>query len=140
LQAEASGRFVAGTEEERRDVTDPALPYAFGLRWATQVSALTLRAGAFGEGGGAVAHAPIRGSYAVLWDFPVMSSHFDVGAELVADWARTSPFLVMPEVLFLTPISGRPIRFGLGLPFTLGAKGDDAAWGIAFRLVAEPGD
>jgi hypothetical protein len=92
------------------------------------------------RGGGSVAHAPVRGSYAALWDFPIARSHFDLGAELVADWARPSPFMLMPEALFLTPILGKPVRFGFGVPFTLGAKGDEGAWGFAFRIVAEPGD
>jgi hypothetical protein len=140
LQGEVSARFTSGPEDAGRDVTDAALPYAAGLRWATQLRPITLRAGAFGEGGGNFAHAPVRGSLAALWDIPVSLSHFDLGGEVVADWARTSPFMVMPEALFFTPIMGKPLRFGFGMPFTLGAKGDDGAWGFAFRIVAEPED
>jgi hypothetical protein len=137
LQAEGTARFDAGDDPNFADLSEPALPYTAGLRWATRVRAFTLRAAATGEGGGSFAHAPVRGSFVLLWDFPIATSYVDVGTEAIADWARTSPFVMVPEVLVLAPMFGRHVRFGLGAPLTLGAKGDDGAWGIAFRIVAE---
>lgn len=30
------------------------------------------------------------------------------------------------------------MRFGVGLPTTVGASGDDSSFGVAFRIVLEP--
>lgn len=138
LQAEASARTTFGDEPPLANLAESALPYRGGLRLATQGGPVTFRAGAFGEAGGGFAHAPVRLSTATLVNFIGAPNRFYIGAEAMADWARASPFLVVPEALFLTRLLGAPIRFGVGVPLTVGAKGNDGSYGCAFRFVIEP--
>jgi hypothetical protein len=138
LQAEASARFTLGDTATFADLTEPSLPYTLGVRWATQVGPMTLRAGAFGEAGDNYAHAPVRTSYAALWNFTGAPNRYYVGAEFIVDWARISPFMVIPETLFLTRFFGTPVRMGVGVPLTIGAQRDDRSIGFAFRFVLEP--
>jgi hypothetical protein len=139
LQAETSYRHAFGDEAILHDPTESALPFSSGLRMATQAGPFTIRAALFVEAGGASAHAPVRAGYAVLANFfGDGGARFYVGAEAVADWARERPFVVVPEALFLTRVFDKPMRFGLGVPTTVGARGEESSFGIAFRIVLEP--
>jgi hypothetical protein len=139
LQWEMSARYAAGDAASQGDPLEAALPYTFGVRWATEVGPLTLRAGLLGEAGGGFAHAPLRQSYGALLKCFDVPSRFYVGAELMEDWARASPVVVVPEAQFLARLLGEPIRAGFGVPATLGAK-EQAEVGVAFRVVVEPDD
>jgi len=130
--SDASGGFV--------DPTESALPYTFGLRSATRAGPFTLRAAAVGEAGGASAHVPVRASGAALGEVIALGTRFYLGAEAIADWARARPFLVVPEALLLRRIGRLPLRFGVGVPFTVGARGEQSSYGIAFRIVLEPSE
>jgi hypothetical protein len=139
LQAETSYRHAFGDEALLHDPTESALPFSSGLRMATQAGPFTIRAALFVEAGGASAHVPLRAGYAVLANFfGDGGARFYVGAEAIADWARERPFAVVPEALFLTRVLDKPMRFGLGVPTTVGARGEESSFGIAFRIVLEP--
>ncbi len=136
LQAEAAARWEGETAFP--NPVDSALPYTFGVRWATQLGPITLRAASMGEASGAWAHAPVRASTAALARLVGPPIRAYVGVEVIADWARQSPLLAVPQALLLFRAFGAPIRVGVGVPVTLGARVEDAAFGIAFRLVLEP--
>lgn len=140
LQAEIAGRYNGSATLALIDPTETVLPYSFGLRTATNLGPVDFRFNALGEAGGSSAHAPVKGSMAALYTMIGESVRGAIGAELIADWARTAPFLVAPEAQFLTRVFGKPVRFEVALPTTIGAKGNDATYGIAFRLVLEPNE
>jgi len=136
LQGEASARRgVEGASLE--SPLESALPYTFGLRWATAVGPFTLRSAVLGEAGDAARHAPLRQSEAVLLECFDHPARLYVGAELIQDWARQAPFALVPEVLLLSRMLGEPIRVGIGVPATLEAK-ERTEIGVAFRFVFEP--
>jgi len=137
FQWEASARAVNREAAALDDPLEATLPYTAGVRWATQAGPFTLRAGLIGEAGGSFAHAPIRQSYGALLQCFDLGSRLYLGAELVEDWARASPLLVVPEVLLLSRLLGAPVRLGIGVPSTLGAR-DRSEAGIAVRFVLEP--
>lgn len=138
LQSEVTARSARGDRAVQRDPLDPALPYTFGLRWANEIRPITLRYGLFGEAGDAVARAPFRQSFAVYLKC-FEPPRVDLGAEFIADWARPHPMLVAPELLLTANVFGQPMRAGVAVPMTLGAK-EDAEIGFAFRIVLEPED
>jgi hypothetical protein len=137
LQWEMSARYAAEKDSALGDPLEATLPYAFGVRWATEVGPLTLRSAVLGEAGGSFVHAPLRQSYAALLKCLDFSSLFYLGAELIDDWARTSPVVVVPEAELLTRLFGVPIRAAVGVPATVGAK-EGAELGVGFRFVVEP--
>ena len=56
----------------------------------------------------------------------------------MADWSRTSPFVLAPEAQAVARVLGHPVRFEVAIPFTLGARAADEAYGIALRFILEP--
>jgi hypothetical protein len=138
LQAEAAARWQAGGAPPEIDPTEPDQPYVAGVRAATVLGPMTLRAALLGEAGSDHAHA--RASWAALFGFVGSWGRLYLGAELLGDWARPSPFLVVPEVLVLAPVASRPIRLGIGAPLSLGPLRDNPVAGIAVRLVLEPNE
>jgi len=139
LQLEANARRSFGDAPAQTDPTEIALPYSAGIRGAAGLGPVVMRFGALAAAGGSYAHAPVHGSYAAILTLPSPEAmRFYVGGELLADWARRAPFVAIPELLLLTRVFEKPIRFGLGLPATLGARDEERALGLAFRLVLEP--
>jgi hypothetical protein len=139
LQLEAGARADDGVAVSFADPTEAAQPYWAGLREAAELGPIDLRAAAFGEGGGsASAHAPVRASGAALFTLVGASVRAAVGAEALADWSRGSPFAVAPEAQVVARPLGYPLRLEIAVPFTVGARGGDGAWGVAFRFVLEP--
>ena len=153
LQAEATGRYDAGSSEGVDFVTEAELPYTFGLRWATELGPLTLRGAAFGEAGGGYAHAPVRASTAVLFELSAPSgrrppsadlrsarsaNRVYLGGEAMADGARAAPLLLVPEALLLIHPFGPPVRIGVGLPIGVHPRQGDGSFGFALRVVFEP--
>jgi len=138
FQWEGAARF--GEEDgpgRLRNPLEPALPYTLGIRWATRAGPVTLRSGFMGEAGGQFVHAPVRQSYAALLECVDSPFRVYLAAELIEDWGRTAPVVLVPEVLVLTRLFGTAVRAGIGVPATLGA-GDESQAGIAFRIVLEP--
>lgn len=140
LQAEVAGRYGGTAALALIDPTESVLPYSFGLRTATNLGPIDFRFNALGEAGGSSAHAPVKGSAAALYTMIGEHVRGALGAELVADWARSSPFLAAPEGQFLVRVFGKPVRFEVAVPITVGAKGNDASYGVAFRFVIEPNE
>jgi len=140
LQFEAGGRFDNGSALALADPTEFAQPYWAGVREAMKLGPLDLRAAAFGEGGGTSAHAPVRATAAALYSVVGTSARGAFGAELLADWSRESPFVVAPEAQLVVHALGFPVRLEVAVPVTVGAKGNDAAYGLAFRFVLEPNE
>jgi hypothetical protein len=139
LQAEIGARYDDGLSLALADPTEYAQPVWAGLREAMKLGPLDLRAGAFAETGGNAVHAPVRASGAALYTIVGATTRGAIGAELLADWSRAAPFVLAPEVQFLTRIGGKPVRFEVAVPFTLGAK-ENSAYGLAFRFVLEPNE
>lgn len=139
LQWEMSARYGLGEGSSHPDALEAALPYTFGVRWASEVGPFTLRSGVLGEAGGGFVHAPLRQSYGVLLKCFDVPTRIYLGAELIEDWARTSPLLVVPEAQFLARVFGAPIRVAFGVPASLGAK-EQPEIGVGFRFVVEPSE
>lgn len=137
LQLEAAARRGVESAVTLQSPLDTALPYSFGVRWANAVGPFTLRSAFVGEAGDQSSHAPVRQSQALLLECIGAPVRFYLGAELVEDWARPAPFTFVPEVLLLSRILGQPIRAGIGMPATLGAR-ERGEIGVAFRFVFEP--
>lgn len=137
LQAEAGARYDDGLSLALADPTEFAQPLWAGLREAMKLGPFDLRAGWFGEAGRTAAHAPVKASAAALYTVVGTSSRGALGAEILADWSRAAPYVLAPEVEFLTRVAGAPVRFELAVPLTLDAK-ESSAYGLAFRFVLEP--
>src|ERR1041385_250115 len=90
LQWEVSGRYP---DDGVTDATESALPFDFGVRWATELGPFTFRSGAFLEAGAAFATLPFRQSYAALVKCLNSPVRVHLGAEFIEDWARSSPVL-----------------------------------------------
>jgi hypothetical protein len=105
---------------------EPALPVAFSLRGGIRRSWLTLR-GALGAGaGGHSAHVvPLRTEAAALIEVPFGFG----GVEGAADFARSSPWMVAPEIVFGTGA----LRLGAALPWEPGT----GRFGALLRLIVE---
>lgn len=139
LQGELGGRYN-GTDTRLLlvDPTEVALPYWAALRGAAKLGPLDMRSAVAGEAGGTAVHAPLRTSVAALYTILGETTRGALGTELWADWARRAPFVVAPQAEYLMRVFGKPVRFEVAVPITVGAKGDDASYGLAFRLVLEP--
>ena len=139
LQAELGGRYNGSdTALALVDPTEFALPYWAALRGAAKLGPLDMRSAVIGEAGGTAVHAPVRMSAAALYTIIGGATRGAFGAELWADWARQAPFVVAPQAQYLMRVFGKPMRFEVAVPITVGAKGDDASYGLAFRVVLEP--
>ena len=57
---------------------------------------------------------------------------------MIADWGRHAPFVLGPQVQYVARVAGKPMRFEMAVPFTVGAKGGEASYGLMFRFVIEP--
>ena len=137
LQAEVGGRYEGSSELAQLDPTEFVLPYWAGVRGATVVGPVNFRMSALAEAGGSFIHAPLSTGGAALLPFEG-TANAAVGVEVITDWARRYPVLLAPEVQFVTQALGRPVRLQVAFPVTLGAKGQDATYGISLRFVLEP--
>ena len=139
LQAEIGGRYN-GTDGALLllDPTEYSLPYWASLRGAAKLGPADARAAFSGQAGASAAHAPLRASAAVLYTILGETTRGAFGTELLADWGRKAPFVVAPQVQYLARVFGKPMRFEVAVPITVGARGADASYGVAFRFVLEP--
>jgi hypothetical protein len=135
LQPEAFARYEGSGAS--RELTDSALPYGVGVRFATEIGRLTLRSSLFAEAGGPAARAPIRQGGVFLVKCVDARVGVYLGGELIEDFARTTPTMVVPELLLLARVFDQPMRLGAGVPAVLGA-GSKHEIGVVFRLVFEP--
>jgi hypothetical protein len=126
-----------------RDVTlltDPgesSLPFTLDLRGAVRSGRWTLR-GSFGAAaGGTSAHAPFRGSFAVLTGFTSTERYGFWGVEADVDGTRQNPTVLALNLMpHLGPI-GLPVRFGIAIPWVVGVNGDRPSTGVFFRILIE---
>jgi hypothetical protein len=140
VQAEIGAHYESGLSLALVDPTDFAQPYWAGLREGMKFGPVDCRAAAFAQGGGTTAHAPIRGSGAALYSIIGTEVRAALGAEFIADWSNPSPFVAAPEAQILAPVLGRPVRFEIAVPLTVGASEADRGYGISVRIVLEPED
>jgi hypothetical protein len=138
LQAEVGARYETTLPLTLVDPTEFGQPYWAGLREATKLGPIELRTGAFGQAGATAVHAPVRASEAVLYSIIGATTRGAIGAEVLADWSRAAPFVLAPEAQLLARVFGHPIRFGAAVPFTLRARGNEGAYGVALKFIFEP--
>jgi hypothetical protein len=138
LQAEASGVYPAETSNYVQPGESP-LPFSFDLRSGFRRGFLTLRSSVGVAAGGTSAHAPLRGSAAVLVDLEPSGRFGFWGVEAEADGARPNPVVVALDLVpNLTP-AGLPFAVGFVLPYSVGADGHAPSYGFFVRLFIESG-
>lgn len=136
VQGETSARLPFDTTT----ITDPgesALPLTFDLRSAVRRGRWTFR-GSFGAAaGGSSAYLPLRGGLAVLTGFASSERYGFWGVEADVDSTRRdSTVLALNLMPHLGP-AGLPFRFGLAIPWVVGAARDRPLTGIFFRILFE---
>jgi hypothetical protein len=105
---------------------EPALPVAFSLRGGMRRGWFTLRGALGASAGGHSAHAvPLRTEAAALLEVPFGFW----GIEGVADFARSSPWMLAPEVVLGTGA----VQIGAALPWEPGT----GRFGALVRLILE---
>jgi hypothetical protein len=117
---------------------DPALPLAFDLRAGLREGPLTLRGSAGVGAFGAIAHVPLRASFAALFPFGASGRFGFWGLEVDCDGARQAPFVaaldLVPDVI---PAKVLPLRIGLAVPWAIGERDDRPSLGIFVRIFYE---
>gem|GEM_PF-1552206 len=132
LQLEVTGRLPAS--EDGYAAGDAALPAVLDLRGGARVGRLTIRPGIGLEAGGHAAHAPIRGSLALLTPMDGDARFGFVGVEADVDAARQSPVILAANLISdVTPL-GLPFRFGVAIPWAVAGDEVRPALGLYVRL------
>jgi hypothetical protein len=130
LMLVGSARVPMDIENEAAlDPAEPALPISFGLHGAQRFRFLTLRAEATGEGGGHAHRLPLRAAAAALAGVPGLGF---AGVEVMADWARPSPWSIAAELSFDARAVDIPCLIGVAVPW----RPDVAPFGSSTSLVA----
>jgi hypothetical protein len=133
LQAELTGR-VPSDKSGVLSPGDSTLPLALDLRAGLRLDRWTVRGGVGAEAAGASAHAPVRGSVAVLTGFLRDERFGFAGIEIDVDGARRNPMVVALDVVTdCTPL-GIPLGLGVALPWSAGQRGDEASYGLLVRV------
>ncbi len=137
-QIEMAGR-LPWTRSPFTEPGESALPFVFDLPVAYRPGPITLRS-FVGAGAGRVgAHVPARGGLALLAPLGPSDRFGFFGVEVEADGARRAPFVVALDVTSSLMPVGVPVRLGFALPWVIGARADEPALGLMFRLIVEPG-
>ncbi len=124
LMLDASVRLLENDSEA--EPGEPALPLAFSLRGGIRRGPLTLRGALGGGAGGHSAHTvPLRAQGAALLEAPFGFW----GIEADGDFARSSPWVLAPELVLGT----RALHVGVAMPWELGA----GRLGAFVRLIFE---
>jgi hypothetical protein len=134
LQIELLGRRYERDEERAFEPGETELPAAADVVAAKRFGRLTFRTTMGGEAGGTFAHAPIHTDVAVLTGITEEERYGFLAIEVRADWARTAPFVLAPEVVAETTPIGLPLRLGIAFPFGIAAEATQPAFGIFVRL------
>jgi hypothetical protein len=135
VQAEALGRTPESGSPIAFEPGEPELPFAADLLAAIRRERWTLRATVGVEAGGAFAHAPLHTDLALLTGILPGERFGFVGLEARADWARSAPLVVAPEIVADTTPIGLPFRLGVALPVNVGADPSSPSFGLFVRLV-----
>jgi hypothetical protein len=135
VQGELLGRTPESANAIVFEPGEPELPAAADLVGAVRRGHLTLRATVGVEAGGAVAHAPLHTDLALLTPFWNDERFGFFGVELRADWARTTPLVVAPDVVAITTPLGLPFSLSVALPVNIGASPTATSYGIFVRLM-----
>lgn len=139
LQAEVAYKFIDQDGNSSRGWEDSSLPFTFGLKAGLRKGRWTVRAGLGGEAFGSSAHTlPARTSIAGLYSFGegCRVPGF-VGSELIADWGRQAPFLIVPTVVLKLFRLGVPLSLGIAAPFGPAEESTPATYGFLIRLMYE---
>ncbi len=132
-QAELSGRLPWDASSVLSP-GDSTLPVSLDLRAGTRFDRVTLRGGVGAEAGGGSAHAPLRGSLALLTGFLRDERFGFAGIEVDADGARRNPLVVALDVVAdCTPL-GVPFGLGVALPWGVGTRAEEPSYGVLVRL------
>jgi hypothetical protein len=136
LQVEAAGRFLDdGAPAFASQPGESPAPFTLDLKSALRLGEESLRASLGAEGGGLVAHAPIRVQGSWLHPFTSDLRYGSYGFEVDADFGRPLPVTVAPNVWTdVTPL-GLPLELGVGIPIVLGASDTLPAAGVYLRLM-----
>jgi hypothetical protein len=134
LQAELLGRISERADETSVDPGEAELPASADLVAARRVGRLTFRTAVGGEAGGAFAYAPLHTDLAVLTGLTAEERYGFLAIDLRADWARSAPFVLAPELVGETTPIGLPFRLGVAFPVNLGVHATQPAFGIFMRL------
>jgi hypothetical protein len=134
LQAELLGRTPETASARVFEPGETELPLAADILAAVRRGRWTLRATIGAEAGGSAAHAPLHTDLALLTGFVSEERYGFVALEARADWARTQPFVLAPEIVADASTVGLPFRLGVALPVNVGADSRRASYGLFVRI------
>jgi len=107
------------------------------VRGAIRFGRWTFRSSIGAAAGGPSAHAPVRGSAAILTGFSTTERFGFWGFETDVDGSRLNPTVVALNLVpHLGPV-GLPFRFGLAIPWVVGVNGSPSWAGLFLRILFE---
>jgi hypothetical protein len=119
------------------DPGESPLPLTLDLRSGVRRGRWTLRGGVGVGLGGTAAHAPLRGSLALLTPLGSSERFGFFGVEADVDGARQNPVVLALDVVpELSPLH-LPLRLGLAIPWAVGVPGTQPSLGVFLRIFVE---